>query len=148
MELLAGDSEVVLLVALAGWRRTPSASQTPGQGEQQSELQQGPWPHFPRDLLCYFIVARCRHILSALRLTLEETRVPEGKGGRRRAPRGCDLIAGEHAGEEEGEAIKCSACLGNSPSKQASCGSPSASQLLLSRDTQPLSPCRPLPAIH
>lgn len=130
MELLAGDSEVVLLVALAGWRSTPSASQTTGQGEQQSELQQGPWPHFARDLLCYFIVARCLHILSAC-LTLEETRVREGKGGRRRAPRGCDLIAGEHSGEEEGEALKCSASLGNSPSKQASCGSPSASQLLL-----------------
>lgn len=119
MEFLAGDSEVVLLVAFAGWRSTPSAPQAPGQGEQQSELQQGPWPHFPRDLQCYFIVARCHHILSALLLTLEETGVPEGKGGRRRAPRGCDLIAGEHAGEGEGEALKCSACLGNSPSKQA-----------------------------
>lgn len=119
MELLAGDSEVVLLVALAGWRHTPSASKAPGQGEQQSEQQQGPWPHFPRDPLGYFIVARCRHILSALCPTLEETRVQEGKGGRRRAPRGCDLIAGEHAGKEEGEALKCSACLGNSSSKQA-----------------------------
>lgn len=73
MEFLAGDSEVVLLVAFAGWRSTPSAPQAPGQGEQQSELQQGPWPHFPRDLQCYFIVARCHHILSALLLTLEET---------------------------------------------------------------------------
>lgn len=119
MELLAGDSEVVLLVTLTGWRRTLFAPQAPGQGEQQNKQQQGPWPHFPRDPLGYFIVARCRHILSALRLTLEETRVQEGKGGRRRAPRGCDLIAGEHAGEGEGEALKCSACLGNSPSKQA-----------------------------
>lgn len=135
MEFLAGDSEVVLLVALAGWRLTPSASQAPGQSEQQSEQQQGPWPHFPRDLLCYFIVVPCGHILSALRLVLEKTRVREGQGRRRRAPRGCDLIAGEHAGEGEGEVLKCSACLGNSPSKQACYGTSSASQLLLFRDT-------------
>lgn len=84
MEFLAGDSEVVFLLALAGWRFTPFALQAPRQGEQQRELQQGLWPHFPRDLLRYFIIALCRLILSALCL-LEKTRVLAGGGGLRGA---------------------------------------------------------------
>lgn len=120
MEFLAGDSEVVLLVALTGWRHTPSAPLAPGQGVQEHELQQVPWPHFPRDPLRYFIFAHCRLISQCPAPDAGGDRGARGTGGRRRAPRGCDLISGKHTGERAGEALKYSACLGNSPSKQAS----------------------------
>lgn len=48
MDILAGDSEVVLLVAFAGRRRTPFPPEAPGQGEKQRQLQQGRQTHFPR----------------------------------------------------------------------------------------------------
>lgn len=81
MDILAGDSEVVLLVAFAGRRRTPFPPEAPGQGEKQRQLQQGRQTHFPR-------ASKAISSSSALCASGALRLMEQGKGGRKEDSKG------------------------------------------------------------
>lgn len=110
LDILAGDSEVVLLVALAGRRRAPFTPQAPWQGEEQHQLQPGRRPHFPRVAEAISSSAT----VSALCARGSARWRREGGAGEEKTRWGCDLSTKEEAGEgTEG------ASLGNFTPKQA-----------------------------